>query len=90
LPFFSPEPWVAVLQAPATEMWGSQVMQREALVIEVRAELTVGYARIDRHRAGARVERNHFVHRLQRQQVVTTVRYGVEAVSSAEHFHFVL
>ena len=69
---------------------GSQVVQSKALAIEIRAELAVGDARFESYGAGLPIHRYHLVHGLERQQVLTAVRNGVEAVARAEDFHFVL
>ena len=55
LPFFSPEPWVAVVQAPATEICGSDArLCRAKPLRRDRAQLAVGDARIRPSRCAPR------------------------------------
>ena len=56
-------------------------MQRKALAIEERTQLTIGHASIDRHGVCFRLQRNHFVHGLQGQKIVRAICDVVEAVA---------
>ena len=92
LPFFSPDPCVAVLHAPAIEMWGSEAKLCSANPLLSRYGHSWPYvmpASTVTVRAPA-VQRHHLVHRLQRKQIVAAVRDGVETVPRAEHLHFFL
>ena len=57
---------MAVVQAPATEMWGSEarLWRAKPLAVGERGELAVGDAGIDRDSAGLGIERDDFVERL--------------------------
>ena len=91
-PFFSPEPCVAVLPAPAIEMWGSEARLCSANPLLSRYGQSWPYVMPASTVTvpALRVERNHLLHRLQGKQVVTAVRNGVEAMARAKHLHFVL
>ena len=65
-------------------------MQRIALAIEVRAQLTVSHACMDRNCVRLRLQHNHVVHRLQEQEVMCAVCYVVEAVARSQYLQFAL
>jgi len=61
-------------------------MKGKALAVEIGAQLSICDARGDSDGALRGIERNHFVHRLQRQEAIFTVGNVVEAMPRAEHF----
>ena len=63
---------------------GGEVVQCEALIVEIGAQLAVAHPRFDRHRARLRVERDHLIHRLEGDEGVRTVGDAVEAMARAE------
>jgi len=60
-------------------------VQRKALAMEVRAQLTVSHTCIDRHGARIRLQRNHLVHGLDGQKVIRAICYVVEAVARSQY-----
>ena len=60
-------------------------MQRKALAMEERTQLTICHAGIDRHGVRFRLQRNHFVYWLQRQEIILAVGYVVETVARSQH-----
>ena len=81
---------MAVVQAPATEMCGSEarLCSAKAFGVEERSELAVGDAGIDGDGAGLGVERDDFVERLEGEESVFAIGDVVEAVAGAEDFKF--
>ena len=88
LPFFSPEPWVAVRTGSGDGNVGKrgEIVEGEAFGVEERGELAVGDAGVDGDGASLGVERDDFVERLQGEESVFAVGDVVEAVAGAEDF----
>ena len=63
-----------------------EVVQREALLVEIGAQLAVAHAGFERHRARLGVQRDHMIHRLERDEGPGAVGDVVEAMTRAEHF----
>src|SRR6266481_9656055 len=64
----------------------SEVVQREALAMKIRGQLTVGDAGTNGYGRRACVQLNYLVHGLQGQQIVCAICYVVEAVPRTEYF----
>ena len=62
-----------------------QIVEREAVLIERRAQLAIAHSRLDRHRPRRAIERHDRFHLAQREKLVGAVRNAVEAVPGAEH-----
>src|SRR6266852_1223085 len=62
-----------------------QVVQRKALAMKIRGQLTVGDARTNRHGRRTCVQVNYLVYGLQGQEIVGAIRYVVEAVPRSEY-----
>ncbi len=67
-----------------------QIVERKALVVEIRTQLSIGDAGFDGDPAPLRIEGHHLVQTGQRDQPVGAVGDAVEAVARAEHFEPVM
>ena len=63
---------------------GREIVEREALGMEIRSEAAVRDSGLDSDGLRGGVERHNFLHRAQREKVLRAVSDGVEAVASAE------
>ena len=65
-------------------------MQGKALIVEVRAQTTIGHPRLDGNRGRLGVERDHAIHRLEREEGMGAVGDPVEAMAGAEHLELIV
>ena len=61
-----------------------EIVQREALGVQLRAQLPVGNAAFNRHAGRLRVESNQAVHSRHREQPVSAICNAVEAMTRTE------
>ena len=62
-----------------------QIVEREAVPIERRAQLAVAHSRLDRHRPRRAIESDDLLHLAKREKLVGAVSNPVEAMPGAEH-----
>src|SRR5215469_1826859 len=60
-------------------------MQRKLLALKERSQLPIGNARPNRNHSVLCADDQHLLHRLQRQEFVVAIRYGIEAMPRAEY-----
>jgi hypothetical protein len=85
-PSRSPDPCVAVAQAPATEMWGRDArLWSASRILRARAQVAVPDRAVDRDRARRGVDVDHPRQPGQRELVAVRVREPVEGVARPDH-----
>ena len=62
-----------------------QIVERESLLIEIRAQLPVAHSRLDRDPPRRAIELHDLLHLAKREEIVGAVGNPVEAVAGAEN-----
>ena len=85
-PLASPEPWVAVAQAPATEMCGREAMFRQSVAgaMQVLAEIAVFHAGLEGHGLPIAVDADHSIQIRKGNEVSGAIGDGIERMARAE------